>query len=135
MFNPRFPHTLSIKRAVVDSSGMPVCDYDGTATYEQLELVKPVYFDGNVVRDDMGEICTEIVSEIEFGHRTNSMNTSTNGDVVVAQYVLHTPLLMTELKYGDIAVITDNDGTWEGTIVGKKNFNWGSNIFVNNVEN
>lgn len=135
MFNPRFPHKFSVKRPIVDESGMPVCDYDGTPSYEILQLETPVYFDGKVVRDDNGDICTEFVSEIEFGHRTESRSASTDGDVIVCNYVLHSPIILTEFKYGDIAVISDSNGDWQGTIVGKKNFNWGSNIFVNEAEN
>ena len=76
---------------------------------------------------------TEIVDEIEFGYRTSQRNTSTAGDVEVADFKVATPLFITPLESGDRVEVTDYDRTYWGSVVKKMSFNLGSNIWFNEV--
>ena len=127
MFNPRFPHTLRVWRdAGVDSEGDPI--------REIVSLDKVVMIDNVPQRDSDGGFVFEPVETMEFGYRTSQRNTSTSGDVEVADYKIATPLFITHVDSGCWLEITDYDRTYWGKVIKKSSFNLGSNIWFNEVK-
>lgn len=134
--NPRFPHTLTVYRAKRDSSGNIVLDVNGDPTYEVLPLDKVALSDGYMMRTSEGvPIIESQVNSIACGYRTNTRNTSEYGDVVVYNVTLHTPPFTTPLLFDDILEITDYERTYRAKMVKKMTFNWGTDIWFDEVRN
>ena len=134
MFNPRFPHTLRVKRSVVEG-GEPVVDENGNILYDYIPLTAVEMVDEEPVRDADGDFVTYEVGFINFGYRTASSNTRTAGDVVVADFKIACPMFLTELRYDDILEISDYDRTYTAKLVKKTTFNLGTNIWFNEIKN
>lgn len=135
MYNPRFPHSFSIKRASVDSSGDIVYDANGDPTYTTLSLSVVTTLDGDPTFDSQGQLITTSADNLSFGYRDSSRNTSDSKDVVIADYKIACPMFTTELYYGDIIEITDYQRTYKGKVVKKMTYNWGSNIWFDEIKN
>lgn len=135
MENPRFPHTLSVQRPVVDAGGSPVFDTDGKPTYAAITLKIVETLNGDPVKDDNGNFITTDATSIAFGYRTNSMNVRQAGDVVVADYKIACPMFIAEMTFGDELVLTDYDRTYRGKVVKKMTYNWGTNIWFDEIRN
>lgn len=126
MFNPRFPHTLKVWREIgTDSNGDPI--------REIVELAKVVVVDNMPQQSSDGCFDFNLVSQIEFGYRTESKNTSTAGDVEVADYKIATPLFITPIESGYLLEITDYDRQYWARAVKKISTNMGSNIWFNEI--
>ena len=125
MFNPRFPHTLRVKRSVVEG-GEPVVDENGNILYDYIPLTAVEMVDEEPVRDADGAFVT---------YRTASSNTRTAGDVVVADFKIACPMFLTELRYDDILEVSDYDRTYTAKLVKKTTFNLGTNIWFNEIKN
>lgn len=108
--NPRFPHLLVVKRASVDADGVPITDSDG-----------------NIVE--------ETVLESYFGYRTQTMNTSSSGDVIKADYKLALPRTTVNIMANDKIYITDYTRSFVATVLKFNTFNLGSNIWANEIKN
>lgn len=135
-YNPRFPHTLVVKRAKLDSTtGEIVLDEYGDPTYEVVNLAVVDTVDGDPIRDANGAFSTTSQSSINFGYRTNSQNTKAAGDVVMSDFKLATPMFTTELRYDDLIVVTDYDKTYNARLVKKTTFNWGTNLWIDEIRN
>jgi len=134
MDNPRFPHTLSINRPKKEN-GATVFDENGNVTYEPItiKIVKTV--DGDPIRDGNGGFVTEDATSVNFGYRTNSMNIRQAGAVVVADYKIACPMFLATLNFDDILILTDYDRTYKGRVVKKVTYNWGTNIWFDEVQN
>lgn len=135
MFNPRFPHKLSVLRVRKNRYGEPETDDKGNPYYDTITLDKVVVYDCIPLTDENGKFLTEKVTEIEFGYRTSSRDTSTQGDVVVSDYKIALPMFTTPILTGDILEIDDFDRTYRGEVVKKLTTNLGSNIWFNEVKN
>ena len=135
MYNPRFPHTLVIKRALRDADGEVVFDEEGNPKYEPITFHKVVTFDGDPCFNADGTMETEEVTELEFGYRTSTKNIRERGNVVVADYKLACPMFLDELFYDDVVMLKDYDGERQVALVKKTTFNWGSTVWVNDVQN
>lgn len=133
MYNPRFPHTLSIQRPVVDAGGAVVYDSDGKVTYAPITLKIVETVDGDPVMDAEGNFVTEDATSVSFGYRTNSMNIRQAGDVVVADYKIACPMFLAEMTFGDELELTDFDRTYRGRVVKKMTYNWGTNIWFDEI--
>ena len=126
MFNPRFPHRLRVWREIgTDSDGDPI--------REIVKLKKVVIIDDMPQLRSDGSFDFDLVSDIEFGYRTESKNTSTAGDVEVADYKIATPLFITPIDSGYLLEITDYDRTYWAKAIKKVSTNLGSNIWFNEV--
>lgn len=135
MFNPRFPHTFRVWRARKDNYGEPMTDKDGNPIYDTVRLKVAVVIDGIPVRNSDGSYETEFKEWIDFGYRTQGKNTRETIDVVVSDYKLATPPIMTALQPGDRVEIRDYTRSFWGEVVKMMTFNLGSNIWINDVKN
>ena len=126
MFNPRFPHSLRVWRdAGIDSEGDPIREIVSLKRVAMMDNIPQMGSDGGFEFD--------LVDTIEFGYRTSQKNTSTSGDVEVADYKIATPLFITPLDSDYWLEITDYDRTYWGKVIKKSSFNLGSNIWFNEV--
>lgn len=119
-----------------DTTGEYVLDANGDPVYTVVKLAKVAMADGWMVRDGDGKpVVDSYVEEIECGYRTNTRNTAEYGDVVVYNVTLHTPPFTTPLNFDDILEITDYDRTFRAKMVKKATFNWGSDIWFDEIKN
>jgi len=108
--NPRFPHSMVVKRVSVDADGVPVTDSEG-----------------NTIE--------ETVLSSFFGYRTQAMNTSSAGDVIKADYKLALPKTLADVRSNDKIYITDYTRSFVATVLKFNTFNLGSNIWANEIKN
>lgn len=134
MYNPRFPHTVVIKRVKMDEAGEPICNAVGELVYETLRVQAVEMFDDEPVRNEDGSFRTYMTDSLPFGYRTATQNVKQAGDVVVADFKIATPMFLTPLNYGDRLVLTDFDRTYVGSVVKKQTFNLGSNIWFDDIK-
>lgn len=133
--NPRFPHKFSVLRPR-RVNGEVVFDSSGDVEYDTLQLVPCATYDGDMLRDSDGApITLDAVDILSCGYRTSQRNVREAGDVVVNTLVLHTPPFITPLEYGDILEITDYERTYRATVVRKVLFNYGANIWFDEIHN
>lgn len=110
-------------------------DKDGNPIYDTVRLKVAVVIDGIPVRNSDGSYETEFKEWIDFGYRTHGKNTRETIDVVVSDYKLATPPIMTALQPGDRVEIRDYTRSFWGEVVKMMTFNLGSNIWINDVKN
>lgn len=134
MYNPRFPHTLVVKRMQKDSHGEPLTDEDGMPVYGIVPLEVVVMRDGVPQRRGDGSFLTEMAESIPFGYRTSGKSTDDTAVVEVTDQMLATPMFITHLDPSDLLVLTDYDRTYRCEVVRKATFNLGSNIWVKEVK-
>lgn len=138
LYNPRFPYTLVVERAVVDEYGSPAFDANGDPTYEVVEIEKVVYTDEecyNPAFTDTGEFLTETVTELNYGYRTSTGGLREAGEVIVADQKIAIPKVVSGINTGDILILTDNVRTYRGQVLKMMSYNWGANIWFNDVKN
>lgn len=133
--NPRFPFTFKVLRPrKVD--GEYVLDAEANPIYDVVELSVVAMSNGWMVRTSDGSpVIEKTVTELKCGYRTNTRNLAEMGDVVVYNVTLHTPPFTTPLLFEDILEITDYDRTYRAKVVKKVTFNWGSDIWFDEVKN
>lgn len=134
MYNPRFPHTVVIKRVKMDEEGEPLYSEKGEPVYETLKVTAVQMFDDEPVRDEDGVFQTYETDSLPFGYRTATQNVKQAGDVVVADFKIATPMFITPLNYGDILELSDFDRKYRGRVVKKQTFNLGSNIWFDEIK-
>lgn len=135
MFNPRFPHTLTVKRTRTDSTGVPQTDVNGNFIYDVVTLTCVEMSDSEPVRDADGRFVTFEATSINFGYRTAARNSQTAGDVIVSDFCIACPIFLTEIHTDDILEITDYERTYRGKVVKKTTFNLGTNIWFDEIKN
>lgn len=136
MYNPRFPHSLHILRQAVDEvTGEPTFDESGNPVYAYVTVQLVKTLDGDPCFNADGSFQTEDADVVSFGYRTNTMNIRQAGEVVAADYKIACPMFLGELKYDDVLEITDFDRTYRGRVVKKVTFNWGTNIWFDEIMN
>lgn len=134
--NKRFPHTLKVFRSSKGPDGEYRYDTNGNVILTPVILSLVEEINGDPVFDEEGRpvIGSKSLS-INFGYRTATQNVSMEGDVVEAGFKVATPMFTTYLETGDILEVTDYDRTYRAEVVKKTTFNWGSNIWFNEVKN
>lgn len=135
MFNPRFPHSLVVKRVARDNDGEIIYDEKGDVSYNDVELELVSTLDGEPMRNSDGSFVTTTTTIMPFGYRTNSKNTSQRLDVVVSDYKLACPMFLGELLFDDVIIVTDYDRTFVGRLIKKMTYNWGTNVWIDEVRN
>lgn len=135
MDNPRFPHTLKMVAYKTDGHGEPVTDDWGNPIETYVEIEKAVLKDGIPVKDGEGKFITETVDSLPFGYRTSTGNTKTSGDVVVCDYKLACPVFFTQMQAGTVLELTDYIRTYRVVVVKQTVFNFGTNIWVDDIKN
>ena len=136
MYNPRWPHTFSVVGESLDQNGLPVVDKNGDPT-TTTPTVQMVVYDGrwNPRRNSDGSFMTEGVTVIPWGYRTSTGGMRTSGEVIVADYKISCPMLLTDLPAGTILSMTDSVKTFRVKVVNMTTYNWGTNIWCDNILN
>ena len=136
MYNPRWPHTFRVVVEPLDGNGVPVTDSNGDPVVGSMQLEKIVYDSGwNPTRNPDGSFVTEMVTDMPWGYRTATGGLRTAGEVIVADYKVSTPMMLTELPTGTILQMTDYTHTFRAKILKMTTYNWGTNIWLDNIKN
>lgn len=136
MYNPRWPHTFRVEVESLDENGLPVTDADGEPVVGSMQIEKIVYDSGwNPTRNPDGTFVTEMVTDMPWGYRTATGGLKTAGEVIVADYKVSTPMMLTELETGTVLQMTDYTHTFRAKILKMTTYNWGTNIWLDNIKN
>lgn len=136
MYNPRWPHTFRVVVEPLDSDGMPVTDANGDPIVGSMQLEKIVYDSGwNPTRNPDGSFVTEMVTDMPWGYRTATGGLKASGEVIVADYKVSTPMMLTELPTGTILQMTDYTHTFRAKLLKMTTYNWGTNMWLDNIKN
>lgn len=136
MYNPRWPHTFRVLSESLDSNGLPVTDTEGKPIREPMPLEKAVYDSKwNPTFGSDGNIRTELVTDMPWGYRTATGGLKTAGEVIVADYKVSTPMLLTELPTGTILEMKDYTHTFRAKVLKMTTYNWGTNLWLDNIKN
>lgn len=136
MFNPRWPHTFRIIGESLDENGLPVTDEEGNPV-ESCRAVRHIEYDSrwNPRRDVDGSFKTECVIDVPWGYRTSTGGIKGSGDVIVADYKISTPMLLSDLETGTVLTMKDYTHTFRVKVVKQTSYNWGTNLWVDNIKN
>lgn len=136
MYNPRWPHTFTVIGESLDEYGEPVTDENGEPVLSPVS-VDVVLYDGrwNPRRDAAGEFLSQSAEVVNWGYRTATGGIKESGDVIVADYKISCPMLLTELPTGTELMMTDYTHSFRVKIVKQTTYNWGTNLWVDNVKN
>jgi hypothetical protein len=136
MYNPRWPHTFTVLTESLDSNGLPVTDSEGNPVLSSTPLEKVEYDDKwNPRYYSDGTFVTEWVVDMPWGYRTSTGGMKTSGEVWVADYKISCPMLLTDIPSGTILIMTDYVRTFRVKVVKMTTYNWGTNIWVDNIKN
>ncbi len=133
-YNPRFPYTLKVLRAVMDENGEPVFDENANPTYVAQEFPVADYEMQMPKREKDGTPVTRTLTSIPFGYRQQTANAVINGDVIIAEMKIACPLVIGDIRTKDLLEMTDDDRTFRAEVVKKINTNFGTNIWYNEVK-
>lgn len=130
MYNPRWPHTLTVYSEALDERGRPVTDAEGNPVQTPMTLTR-VRYDSkwNPIRTASG-FATEEVTELPWGYRTSTGGIKDSGEVFAADYKISTPMMLTHLPEGTIVTLTDYDNTFTAVVKKQTTYNWGTNIWL-----
>ena len=136
MFNPRWPHTFRIIGESLDENGLPVTDEEGNPV-ESCRCVERILYDDqwNPRRGVDGNFKTERVVDVPWGYRTATGGIKESGDVIVADYKISTPMLIADIETGTVLTMKDYTHTFRVKVVKQTTYNWGTNLWVDNVKN
>ena len=136
MYNPRWPYTFTVLAESLDENGLPVVDAQGNPVRATQTLEKVIY-DGamNPTFHSDGTPCTETVSQMPWGYRTSTGGMKTCGEVIVADYNISCPMFVTDLPTGAILEMTDRTHTFRVKVIKMTTYNWGTNLWVDNIKN
>lgn len=136
MYNPRWPHTFTVVGESLDGNGIPVTDENGDPVESQVTLKKVVYDSRmNPSRAADGTFITEDVTVMPWGYRTSTGGMKTSGEVWVADYKISCPMFLTDLPSGTILRLTDSTRSFRVKVVKMTTYNWGTNLWVDNIKN
>jgi len=136
MYNPRWPYTFVVAGESLDENGVPVTDENGIPVVSSM-TIKQVVYDGrwNPIRNAAGQFKTKDVTTVPWGYRTSTGGMKTSGEVIVADYKVSCPMLLTDIPTGTVLLMTDAVHTFRVTVVKMTTYNWGTNLWVDNVKN
>ena len=136
MYNPRWPHTFRVVVESLGANGLPVTDANGDPVVGSMQLEKIVYDSAwNPTRNPDGSFVTEMVTDMPWGYRTSTGGLHTSGDVIVADYKVSVPMMLTELPSGTILQMTDYTHTFRAKLLKMTTYNWGTNMWLDNIKN
>jgi len=111
-------------------------DDSGDYTPSAVQMVRVVYDENyNPRRNADGSFVTETVTEMPWGYRTATGGLKTAGEVIVADYKISTPMMLTDLPTGSVLILTDYTHTFRVKVLKMTTYNWGTNIWVDNIKN
>ena len=129
MYNPRWPYTFVVVEESLDTDGMPVVDKYGDPVVSSKTLQKVVYdAQWNPTRGADGSFVTESVTEMPWGMKTS-------GEVIVADYKISCPMFLTDLPTGTTLILTDSVRSFRVKVIKMTTYNWGTNLWVDNIKN
>ena len=82
-----------------------------------------------------GYFQTEFVTEVPWGYRTATGGLKTSGEVIVADYKISCPMLLTDIRTGTTLILTDYTHTFRVKVLKITTYNWGTDIWVDNIKN
>ena len=136
MYNPRWPHTFRVVVEPLDANGIPVTDENGDPVVGSMQLEKIVYDSAwNPSRNPDGSFVTAMVTDMPWGYRPSTGGLRTAGEVIVADYKVSTPMMLTELPTGTVLQMTDYTHTFRVKILKMTTYNWGTNMWLDNIKN
>lgn len=136
MYNPRWPHTFKVLSEALDENGIPITDSEGKPVRTPMPLEKVVYDSGyNPTFSSDGSLVTETVTEMPWGYRTSTGGMKTSGEVFVADYKISCPMFITDLPSGTALEMTDYQRTFRAKVIKMTTYNWGTNLWVDNIKN
>lgn len=136
MYNPRWPHTFRVVVESLGQNGLPVTDANGDPVVGSMQLEKIVYDSAwNPRRSPDGSFVTEMVTDMPWGYRTSTGGLKTAGEVIVADYKVSAPMMLTELPTGTILEMTDYTHTFRAKLLKMTTYNWGTNLWLDNIKN
>ena len=136
MYNPRWPHTFSVVGESLDTNGLPIVDEYGDPTTSVVSVNVAEYDPQWNPRFNVdGTIATKSVTDVPWGYRTSTGGIKASGDVIVADYKISCPMLLTDLPTGTVLTMTDSVKTFRVKVVKMTTYNWGTNLWVDNVLN
>lgn len=136
MYNPRWPHTFTVLVERLDENGLPVTDANGNPVTGSMQVERIVYDpQWNPSRNADGSFQTEYVEEVPWGYRTSTGGMKTSGEVWVADYKISCPMLLTDIPSGAILIMTDYVHTFRVKVVKMTTYNWGTNLWIDNIKN
>lgn len=136
MYNPRWPYTFVVVEESLDTDGMPVVDKYGDPVVSSKTLQKVVYdAQWNPTRGADGSFVTESVTEMPWGYRTSTGGMKTSGEVIVADYKISCPMFLTDLPTGTTLILTDSVRSFRVKVIKMTTYNWGTNLWVDNIKN
>lgn len=136
MYNPRWPHIFAVVCESLDENGLPVTDELGNPTTSDM-TVEVVEYDGkwNPIMGADGKFKTTATKDVPWGYRTSTGGIKESGEVIVADYKISCPMLLTELPAGTVLTMTDSVKTFRAKVVKMTTYNWGTNLWVDNILN
>lgn len=136
MYNPRWPHTFVIIGESLDTNGLPVVNEYGDPVVTTVS-VKRILYDGkwNPRYNAAGQFQTEEITAVPWGYRTATGGIKESGEVIVADYKISCPMLLTEIPTGTCLIMTDYTHSFRVKVVKQTTYNWGTNIWVDNIKN
>ena len=76
-----------------------------------------------------------MVTDVPWGYRTATGGLKAAGEVIVADYKMSCPMLLTELPTGTILEMTDYSHTFRAKVMKMTTYNWGTNLWLDNIKN
>lgn len=136
MYNPRWPHTFSVIREALDENGLPVTDENGDPVSSVMPIERVVYDSRwNPIRSADGTYRKETITEVPWGYRTATGGLKTSGEVIVADYKISCPMLLTDIPTGTELTLTDDVLTFRVKVLKMTTYNWGTDLWVDNIKN
>ena len=136
MYNPRWPHTFTVLSESLDENGLPITDEQGNPVVGSAQVDMIVYDPQlNPRFSPDGRFVTETVVDVPWGYRTSTGGMKTSGEVWVADYKISCPMLLTDLPSGTVLNLTDYTHTFRVKVVKMTTYNWGTNLWVDNIKN
>lgn len=136
MYNPRWPHTFRILEEHLDENGLPVTNSEGKPITTEKEIFVAVYDpQWNPIRNSDGTFQANAMEDIPWGYRTSTGGMRTSGEVWVADYKISCPMLLTDIPSGTVLIMSDYTRTFRVKVVKMTTYNWGTNLWVDNVMN
>lgn len=136
MYNPRWPHTFTVIAESLDENGIPVVNEKGKPIRGSMTVDRIVYDPqwNPRFRPD-GSFLTETVLDVPWGYRTATGGLRTSGEVIVADYKISTPMLLTDIPTGTILEMRDYTHTFRVKVLKMTTYNWGTDLWVDNIKN
>ena len=137
MYNPRWPHRFKVIADALDENGIPVTDENGDPVEGEPVAMPVVEYDSmlNPRKGMDGSFVTKQTTEIPWGYRTSTGGIKESGAVIVADYKISCPMLLKELPTGTQIVMTDYTKTLRCKVIKQTTYNWGTNLWVDNIKN